>query len=102
MYTVTIQSHDRVVTAGRVNSGKESIDGLEDSQVAAVMAGESVHIPSRRGPTAVVEIEMVWETWRHEGDRGTLPDLAAMGSDIERQEALTLWADSSRITTRRF
>lgn len=98
MYEVTIQCDDRVVTSGRVNVNKESIAGLDEGQIAEVIAGKTVYIPSRRRPTAVVEIEISGQKWRHVGGRDTLPDLAAMESGIEIHEALKLWADSSRIT----
>ena len=97
MYTVTIESHDRVVTAGRVNAGKESINELSKDQLANVMAGNTVFLPSRSGPTAVVEMILGLETWEHRGVADSLPVLVAMESDTERQVALIRWAGSSKL-----
>lgn len=100
MYTVTIESHDRVVTAGRVNAGKESINGLRKDQLANVMAGNAVFLPSRSGPTAVVEMILGLDTWEHRGIAKSLPELATMRSDTERQAALIRWAGSSKLLSR--
>lgn len=98
MYSITIISNDRVVTAGRVNAGKESLDGLSVCQVDAVMAGKAVHIKSKLGNSAVVEIQVEREMWRHSGAHSSLPQLANMASNEERQAALLEWADRSQVT----
>lgn len=94
--TVFTKSRDRVVTAARVNSGAESLAGLNDDQRERVMVGDSVVLKSRRAPsvTAVVKLHTARGSWEYEGLHNDVPDLDALPNDAARQEALSKWAKS--------
>lgn len=97
MYQITVVSNDRVVNAGRVNAGKETLLGLDEKQIWQVNAGETVYVMSRRGNSAIVEISLASEKWRHDGEFTSLPKLNLMSTDQDRQAALLSWAYRSQV-----
>ena len=94
-YTCTTSINDRVVTAGRIQSGKESVRGLSPEQVAAVEAGETVRIRANDGPRAIVEVFDGFKTQTFEGSIASVPSLGRMDTDAERMAALEAWASST-------
>ena len=92
IYTPLISVDDRVVTASRIQSGKESFRGLSPEQVAAVEAGETVCIRCNNGPRAIVEVFDGFATRTFEGSIASVPNLGRLDTDAEKMAALEVWA----------
>ncbi|MCX7509423.1 hypothetical protein [Delftia tsuruhatensis] len=97
MYTISIiaKSGDRVITATRVNSGQETLAGLDDGQSLEVMMGRAVVLPRPGHSEAIVELHMRSGSWEFKGAADTLPSLDELADDDARKAALDGWAQSS-------
>ena len=93
-YTAIASIDDRVVTAGRIQSGKESLHGLSPDQIATVQAGGAVRIRCNDGPRYMVEVFDGCKTQTFEGPMESVPNLGRLDTDVEKMAALEVWAAS--------
>lgn len=97
MHQITIlrKSGDRVITSARINSGQETLAGLDDGQSLEVMMGRTVVLPRPGYSEAIVELHTRWGSWEYKGPEEGLPHLDGLPDDEARKVALDAWCKSS-------